>query len=75
MRGESAGRRARIGGVVLGFGMGGFLDGILLHQILQWHNMLSTVLPPTTLEAMHTNMLWTDSFTPSSGSRLWLAYS
>lgn len=62
MRGESAGRRARIGGVVLGFGMGGFLDGILLHQILQWHNMLSTVLPPTTLEAMHTNMLWDGFF-------------
>jgi len=55
-------QRARIGGVVLGIGMGGFLDGILLHQILQWHNMLSTILPPTTLEAMHTNMLWDGLF-------------
>jgi uncharacterized membrane protein len=54
-------RRARIGGVVLGIRMGGFLDGILLHQILQWHNMLSTVLPPSTLEAMHTNILLTRS--------------
>jgi len=55
-------RRVRLGGVVLGLGLGGFLDGILLHQILQWHNMLSTVLPPTTLEAMHTNMLWDGLF-------------
>jgi uncharacterized membrane protein len=62
MAGSDDLRRARIGGVVLGVGMGGFLDGILLHQILQWHNMLSTVLPPTTLEAMHTNMLWDGLF-------------
>lgn len=55
-------RRVRVGGVVVGVGMGGFFDGILLHQILQWHNMLSTVLPPTTLEAMHTNMLWDGLF-------------
>ena len=55
-------RRVRIGGAVLGIGMGGFVDGILLHQILRWHNMLSTVLPPTTLDAMHTNMLWDGLF-------------
>jgi uncharacterized membrane protein len=36
-------RRVRIGGVVLG--LGGFLDGSLLHRILHWHDMLSTVLP------------------------------
>jgi uncharacterized membrane protein len=29
-------------GVVLGIGLGGFLDGILLHQILQWHHMLTS---------------------------------
>lgn len=28
-------------GLLLGFGLGGFVDGILLHQILQWHHMLS----------------------------------
>lgn len=48
--------KAKVGGVLVGAGLGGFIDGILLHQILQWHNMLSTVLPPTTLEAMETNM-------------------
>ena len=26
---------------VMGLGLGGFVDGILLHQILQWHHMLS----------------------------------
>jgi uncharacterized membrane protein len=29
--------------VVLGFALGGFFDGILLHQILQWHHLLSLV--------------------------------
>jgi uncharacterized membrane protein len=28
-------------GVALGFGLGGFFDGILLHQVLQWHHLLS----------------------------------
>ncbi len=30
-------------GGVLGFALGGFFDGILLHQILQWHHFLSLV--------------------------------
>ncbi|UYQ73515.1 DUF2243 domain-containing protein [Pelagibacterium flavum] len=30
-------------GFALGFGIGGFFDGILLHQILQWHHLLSGV--------------------------------
>lgn len=28
---------------LLGFALGGFADGILFHQILQWHHLLSTV--------------------------------
>lgn len=28
-------------GYLIGFGLGGFFDGILLHQILQWHHLLS----------------------------------
>jgi uncharacterized membrane protein len=44
-------------GVVLGVGLGGFVDGILLHQIIRWHNMLSAVVPPVTIDAMHVNML------------------
>jgi uncharacterized membrane protein len=30
-------------GLALGFGLGGFFDGILLHQILQWHHLLSGI--------------------------------
>lgn len=46
-------------GIVLGLGLGGFVDGIVLHQIAQWHNMLSSTdrWPATTLEGMQANML------------------
>ena len=29
-------------GLLLGIGLGGFVDGILFHQILQWHHMLTS---------------------------------
>ncbi len=45
-------------GLLLGIGLGGFVDGIALHQILQVHNMLSARLPPDTLVAAKTNMVW-----------------
>jgi uncharacterized membrane protein len=45
-------------GVVLGLGLGGFADGIALHQIAQWHSMGSAVLPPITMDAMKRNMAW-----------------
>ena len=48
--------------VLLGVGLGGFIDGIALHQILQWHNMLSSRVPPTDLVAMKYNMLWDGLF-------------
>jgi uncharacterized membrane protein len=49
-------------GVVLGIGVGGFIDGITLHQIMQWHNMGSAVLPPHTMQAMAQNMVWDGFF-------------
>ena len=48
--------------VVLGIGMGGFIDGIVLHQILQWHEMLSNRIPPITLIAKSLNMFWDGIF-------------
>jgi uncharacterized membrane protein len=39
----AASRRLRRASFLLGFAMGGFFDGILLHQILQWHHLLSGV--------------------------------
>ena len=52
----------RLAGIVLGLGLGGFVDGITLHQIMQWHNMGSAVLPPTTMDAMAQNMVWDGMF-------------
>jgi uncharacterized membrane protein len=44
-------------GVLFGLGLGGFVDGIVLHQILQWHHMVSAETPPTTLAGLETNTL------------------
>lgn len=49
-------------GMLLGVGLGGFVDGILFHQILQWHGMVSSVVPPVTLVAAKVNMLWDGVF-------------
>lgn len=49
-------------GFLMGAGLGGFLDGIVLHQILQWHNMLSSRLPPDTLVRAKINMYWDGVF-------------
>ncbi len=43
-------------GLMLGIGLGGFFDGILLHQILQVHAMLSAKVPLDTMANMKTNM-------------------
>jgi uncharacterized membrane protein len=49
-------------GLLLGAGLGGFFDGILFHQILQWHNMLSARLPPDNLVDAKVNMFWDGVF-------------
>jgi uncharacterized membrane protein len=43
-------------------GLGGFVDGIVLHQLLQWHHMLSASLPPTDLVGVKVNMFWDGLF-------------
>ncbi len=44
VRADAAGsRKLRWAGFLLGFSLGGFFDGILLHQVLQWHHLLSNV--------------------------------
>jgi uncharacterized membrane protein len=44
---------------VLGIGLGGFVDGILLHQLLQWHHLLSSTAayPPDTVPGLRMNTL------------------
>jgi uncharacterized membrane protein len=49
-------------GIVLGIGMGGFLDGIVAHQLLQIHNMLSARIPVNTLINAEINMFWDGLF-------------
>jgi uncharacterized membrane protein len=58
-------------GIVLGVGLGGFVDGILLHQILQWHHMLTSTdtdrigvpyYPADTVHGLRINTLWDGVF-------------
>jgi uncharacterized membrane protein len=35
--------RLALAGGIIGFALGGFFDGILLHQVLQWHHLFSLV--------------------------------
>ena len=45
-------------GVLLGLGLGGFFDGIVLHQILQWHHMASSAgYPPDSLANLRFNVM------------------
>ncbi|MEV4639914.1 DUF2243 domain-containing protein [Actinoplanes sp. NPDC049548] len=47
----------RAPGLLLGAGLGGFVDGIVLHQILQWHHMLTGVRSPDTVAGLRMNTL------------------
>ena len=51
-----------VAGTVLGIGMGGFVDGILFHQILQLHNMLSAWVLRDSLLHEQVNMFWDGLF-------------
>jgi uncharacterized membrane protein len=45
-------------GILFGLGIGGFFDGIILHQVLQWHHMLTSAgYPPDTLRNLEINTL------------------
>jgi uncharacterized membrane protein len=55
-------RNAILSGIILGFGMGGFLDGIVLHQLLQWHHFVSNVYPTNTVDGLELNTLWDGIF-------------
>lgn len=50
---------SKLPGLLYGVGLGGFVDGILLHQVLQWHHMVSDVhdYPMTTLAGLEVNTL------------------
>lgn len=50
---------SKASGLMYGLGLGGFIDGIVLHQILQWHHMVSDVdeYPVHTLTGLEVNTL------------------
>ncbi|MFI6330486.1 DUF2243 domain-containing protein [Micromonospora chersina] len=61
----------RVPATILGVGLGGFVDGILLHQLLQWHHMLSSTnsdrigvryYPVDTVAGLRMNTLWDGLF-------------
>lgn len=84
----SGGRRRRgargltAAGTLLGIGLGGFVDGILLHQVLQWHHLLTAAgsFPATTVAGLEDNTLADGLFhagtwlaTAAGLALLWLA--
>ena len=57
--------------ILLGVGLGGLLDGILLHQLLQWHHMLTSTnsdhigikyYPANTVPGLRMNTVWDGVF-------------
>jgi uncharacterized membrane protein len=51
-----------VAGILIGIGMAGFVDGIVLHQIAQWHHMLSNLVPPHMIDNIRVNMTWDGLF-------------
>jgi len=50
-------------GILFGLGLGGFFDGIILHQVLQWHHMLTSAgYPPNSVANLEFNTLWDGIF-------------
>src|SRR5919107_123901 len=49
-------------GILFGLGLGGFFDGIVLHQVLQWHHMLSSWYPINSVPNLELNTLWDGLF-------------
>jgi uncharacterized membrane protein len=61
----------KLPGIILGVGLGGFIDGILLHQLLQWHHMLTSAgtsrlhvaaYPDDTVHGLKINTVWDGLF-------------
>lgn len=50
-------RPTRLPALLLGLGLGGFVDGIVIHQLLQWHHMVSDTQdhPVTTVPGLEAN--------------------
>jgi uncharacterized membrane protein len=54
--------RLLVPGLLVGVGLGGLIDGVVLHQVLQWHHMLTdygkySTFPRTTVAGLEDNTL------------------
>ncbi len=59
---EKRGGGVTAAGVVLGIGLGGFFDGTVFHQLLQWHHMVSNWRLPDTMANLEANTFWDGLF-------------
>ena len=50
-------RQLIIAGILLGLGQAGFFDGIVFHQLLQWHHMFTNVESSNTVSGLELNTL------------------
>jgi hypothetical protein len=64
---------SKVSGLLYGLGLGGFVDGIVLHQILQWHHMVSDVsrYPVNTIAGLEVNTLADGFFIWRLGFSCW----
>jgi uncharacterized membrane protein len=50
-------------GILFGLALGGFFDGVVLHQILQWHHLLSSAgVRANSLAALEYHVFWDGLF-------------
>jgi uncharacterized membrane protein len=48
--------------LVLGFGLGMFIDGIVLHQLLQWHHLVTEYESADSVSGLEANTFWDGVF-------------
>ena len=46
-----------VAGILLGLGQAGFFDGIVFHQLLQWHHMFTNIESTDTVSGLELNTL------------------
>lgn len=54
---EDIRRGLRVPGLLIGVGLGAFFDGIVFHQVLQWHHLISSERSVTTVAGLEANTL------------------
>jgi uncharacterized membrane protein len=55
---------SKASGLLFGIGLGGFVDGIVLHQLLQWHHMVTDfgAFPVSTVAGLEANIVFDGFF-------------